>query len=300
MKDGINRLFTPLELRRLAGLEIGSRFTVEGGLMGAHRSRMRGVSLEFADYRAYVPGDDLRQLDWRVFARNERLYVRQYEQETSLRVYLLVDASGSMAYQYEDRPSKFRLAARLAAALAYVTVHQQDSAGLTLFDTAVRAQLPAAGGPEHLRILANKLADHAPERQTNIAQTLHSLAENMRRRGLVVILSDLLDDLDRLRQALAHFRRRRHDVIVYHTLDNAEIDLPFTGDAAFRDLETGEVLPVNARDIRRAYQEQIQKFLYDCRRICASLDIDYMLAETGREVPQLLQQHLSRRRRMGK
>jgi uncharacterized protein (DUF58 family) len=299
-KDGINRLFTPLDLRKLAGLNLGSRFMVEGTLLGAHRSHLKGVSLEFSDYRAYVPGDDLRQLDWRVFARNERLYIRQFEQETNLRVFLLVDASASMAYAYQKRPTKFQFAARLAAAVAYVTVMQQDGIGLTLFDKEVRFQLPPASSSEHLRILANRLADHQPAAETDIALTLHGLAEKMRRRAMVVIISDLLDDLDKLRPALAHFRRRKHDVILYHVLDPAEIDFPFTGDTAFQDLETNALLPVNPREVRKAYQDRMQEFLFACRQMCASLDIDYVLAATDQDVPVLLQQHLSRRRKKGR
>lgn len=300
MKDGIYRHFNALEIRRLAGLSLGSRFPIEGMMLGSHRSHLKGVSLEFSDYRAYVQGDDLRQLDWRVFARNERLYIRQYEQECNLRVYLLVDGSASMRYSDEERPTKFRFAAKLAAGLAYVTVFQQDSVGLTLFDTAVRAQLPPGSGAEHLRIVANRLADHEPAEQTNLAQTLHALAEKVRRRALVIVITDLFDDLERLRQALAHFRRRRHDVILYHVLDPAEIEFPFRGDTAFTDLETGELLPVNPREVRNAYQEQMRTFLFSCRQMCANLDIDYVLAETKDDAPLLLQRHLSRRRRRGR
>jgi uncharacterized protein (DUF58 family) len=300
MKDGIYRHFSALEIRRLAGLNVGSRFPIEGTMLGSHRSHLKGVSLEFSDYRAYVQGDDLRQLDWRVFARSERLYIRQYEQECNLRVYLLVDGSASMGYSHGGRPTKYQHAARLAAGLAYVTVSQQDSVGLTLFDTAIRAQLPGAGGAEHLRILSNRLADHEPARRTDLAQTLHGLAEKVRRRALVIVLTDLFDDLERLRQALAHFRRRRHDVILYHVLDPAEIEFPFAGDTAFTDLETGEQLPINPREIRAAYEQQFQAFLFQCRQMCANLDIDYLLADTGGEAPLQLQRHLARRRRRGR
>lgn len=298
MKDGITRLFSPLEMRRLAGLRLGSRFTVEGTMVGAHRSNQRGVSLEFSDYRHYVPGDDLRHLDWRAMARSERLYIRQYEQECNLRVYLLVDASGSMGYAGPGRSvTKFQTAVRLAAALAYITVRQQDSVGLTLFADKVGFQLPAGGGAEHLRILANRLADAVPGKETNIADTLHGLAGSIRRRALVVICSDLFDDLDRLRQALAHFRRRKHDVIVYHTLDPAETDFPFEGDTAFTDLETGTELPLNPRELRGAYLEEFQNFLYETRRICAGLDVDYVPAAGLSDLPRFLQQHLARRQR---
>ncbi len=296
MNDGMSRMFTPLEMRRLAGLRLGSRFTVEGTMVGAHRSSQRGVSLEFSDYRHYVPGDDLRHLDWRAMARNERLYIRQYEQECNLRVYLLVDASGSMGYAGPGQTAaKFQTAARLAAALAYITVRQQDNVGLTLFAKDLLFQLPAGGGAEHLRILTNRLAAQKPAGETGIAETLHRLAGSIRRRALVVIFSDLFDDLDRVRQALAHFRRRKHDVILYHMLDPAELDFPFEADTAFTDLETGVELPVNPRELRQAYLHEMETFLYETRRICAGLDVDYVRTAGIADIPLFLRRHLTKR-----
>ena len=299
MNDGISRLLTNVEIARLGNLALGSRFTVEGTLAGAHRSPLKGFSVEFADYRQYVPGDDLRHLDWRVYARNERLYIRQYEEECNLRVYLLVDASASMAYGH-DRISKYRFAGKLAAALAYVTVHQQDSVGLTIFDSSVRSRMPAGSGAEHLRLLANQLCDHEPGNETDVALTLHRLAETVRRRALVVILSDLYDDLERLRTSLAHFRGRKHDVILYHVLDRAEIDFPFRDIGNFEDLETGGTVITNPREVRRAYQEEFSEFLFSCQRICAGLDIDYVLATTDEPVGGFVTRHLARRRRRGR
>ncbi len=299
MNDGINRLLDSLEIVRLGSLALGSRFTVEGTLAGAHRSPLKGFSVEFSDYRQYVPGDDLRHLDWRVYARNERLYIRQYEEECNLRVYLLVDASGSMAYS-RGGISKYRFAAKLAGALAYVTVHQQDSVGISIFDAEVRKQLPARSGLEHLRVLTNMLADHEPGNATDTAQTLHRLAESVRRRALIIVLSDLYDDLERIRNALAHFRRRKHDVILYHILDRSEIDFPFREIGNFQDLETAETTITNPREVRRAYQEAFSEFLYSCERTCAGLDIDYMLATSDQPVGEFVQRHLNRRRRRGR
>jgi len=299
MNDGITRLLNNREIARLGRLALGSRFTVEGTLAGAHRSPLKGFSVEFADYRQYVPGDDLRHLDWRVYGRNERLYIRQYEEECNLRVYLLVDASNSMSYGH-GRISKYRFAAKLAGALAYVTSHQQDSVGVTIFDSKVRTQVPARSGLEHLRAVANLLSDHTPAHETDVAMTLHRLAEQVRRRGLVVILSDLFDDLERLRNALAHFRRRKHDVIVYHVLDRAEVEFPFRDIGNFEDLETRETLITNSREIRAAYQEAFAEFLFSCERISASLDIDYILATTDNAVGDFVQRHLARRQRRGR
>lgn len=299
MDDGINRLLSSLEIVRLGNLALGSRFTVEGTLAGAHRSPLKGFSVEFSDYRQYVPGDDLRHLDWRVYGRNERLYIRQYEEECNLRVYLLLDASASMGYGRENI-SKYRFASKLAGALAYVTAHQQDSVGLSIFDSQVRKQIPARSGLEHLRAVANQLCDHEPSSETDVALSLHRLAEAVRRRALIVVLSDLFDDLERIRNSLAHFRRRKHDVIVYHTLDRAEIDFPFRDIGNFEDLETSQALITNPREVRRAYQEAFSEFLFSCEKMCAGLDIDYVLATTDQPVGNLVQRHLTRRSRRGR
>jgi uncharacterized protein (DUF58 family) len=232
--DGVHRLLTNLELIRLGRLNLASRFTVEGQLQGAHPSPLKGFSVEFADYRQYVPGDDLRHLDWRVFGRRERLYIRQYAEECNLRLYLLLDGSASMRYG-AAKVSKYQYAARLAAALAYVTVQQQDSAGLTVFNGEQSVSFPARSGSAHLRLLANALADFQPAGAAALARQVHRLAADIPRRALVVVLSDLYDDLDQLKVALARFRRRKHDVIVYHVLDRSEIEFPFADFGNFED-----------------------------------------------------------------
>lgn len=296
MNDGINRLLSKQEASGLANLTIGSRFTVEGTLQGAHRSPLKGFSVEFADYRQYVPGDDLRHMDWRVYAKNERLYIRQYEEECNLRVYMMVDASRSMDY-CGTGISKYRFASRLAAALAYVTVHQQDSVGLHVFDSKVRKQLPAKSGPEHLRILSNLLADHQPDKETDVAGSLHELAEQTKRRALVVIFSDLFDELDKIQHALAHFRRRKHDVVLFHVLDRNEVEFPFRESGAFKDPESGEVILTNPTEVRSAYQKALSDFLYSARQICASLDVDYTPAVTDGDLLPFVRRFLARRRK---
>jgi uncharacterized protein (DUF58 family) len=299
MNDGIHRLLTKAEVAGLHNLSMGSRFTVEGNLQGAHKSPLKGFSIEFADYRQYVKGDDMRHLDWRVYARNERLYIRQYEEECNLRVYLVVDGSRSMAFGHEGH-TKYHFACRIAAALAYVTIQQQDSVGATVFDSRIRHQMPARSSREHLRLLGNVLADHQPASETNVAETLHRLAESVRRRALIVILSDLFDDLDSIHRALAHFRRRKHDVVVYHVLDPAEITFPFHDIGNFEDLETARTLVTNPREIRQAYQEAVSEFLYACQGACSALDIDYVLSTTDNTLTDFVRRHLSRRTRGGR
>jgi uncharacterized protein (DUF58 family) len=296
-RDGIHRLLSQREVAQLGRLVVGSRFTVEGQLQGAHRSPLKGFSVEFADYRQYVSGDDLRHLDWRVYGRQERLYIRQYEEECNLRVHLLLDGSHSMGYGSRD-VTKYNYAAKLAASLAYVTVHQQDSTGLTLFSDTIQADLAVRSGLQHLRNLANTAADHQPAGETNVARTIHAVAERTRRRALIVVFSDLFDDLPPLKKALAHFRRRRHDVVLYHVLDRAEIDFPFRDLGNFQDLETGQKLITNPRSIRRAYQEAFGEFLREIQRMCAGLDIDYNMVCTDTPSGPLLRRHLERRARM--
>ncbi len=294
MKDSINRLLTNLELTRLSRLNVSSRFTVEGQLQGAHPSPLKGFSVEFADYRQYVPGDDLRHLDWRVYGRSERLYIRQYEEECNLRLYILLDASGSMLYGSE-KLTKFTYATRLAAALAYVTIQQQDSVGLTVFNAANKAQYAARSGLAHLRQVANCLAEFTAEDEGNLADNIHLQAEARQRRALIVVISDLYDDPEKLRLALAHLRRRRHDVILYHVLDRAEIEFPFRDLGNFEDMETGERIITNPKAIRHTYQEVFTDFLKRTQAICSSLDIDYNMVTTDAAFIPLIRQHLNRR-----
>lgn len=292
--DGIRRLLNPEELSRLARLGIASRFVVEGAQAGAHRSPLKGFSVEFADHRQYVAGDDPRHLDWRVFGRNERLYVRQYEEETSLRVHLLVDASRSMAY-YSAGISKYQFACRCAAALAYIVSNRQDNVGLALFDRTCRCLLPARGGAEHLRVLCNTLANATPSDATLFPGALHQLAEKYSKRALVVLLSDLFTDLEDLRSVLAHFRRVRHDVVVYQILDRAELEFPFRDIGCFEDLETGVKITANPREIRDDYQQALASFLDSCRKVCADLDVEHVLALSDEAPVDFIRRHLHRR-----
>ena len=294
MQDGTHQILPHQELARLDRLFMGSRFTVEGQLQGAHRSPQKGFSIEFADYRQYVPGDDLRHLDWRVYARNDRLYIRQYEEECRLRVFLLVDGSASMGYQYGEI-SKYAYAAKLAGALAYVTVKQQDAVGLTIFSQASEVQLPARSGATHLRILANHLAAHQPRQKTDLAGTIHGLVSRVQRRALFIIMSDLFDDLAALRRALAHFHRKHHDVVLYHVLDRAEIEFPFRETGQFRDLENGRTIITSPASIRQAYQERFSAFLEEVQGMAAGLDIDYILATSDIPPVSFIRRHLNRR-----
>ena len=296
---GIFDFLTAGDLSRLGRVSIGSRFTAEGSIAGSHKSQRKGVSVEFADYRQYVAGDDPKHLDWRVFGRNERLYIREYEEETGLKVHLLVDASSSMSCG-DQKVTKFDFASKLAAALAYVVIHHQDSAGLALFDAKTRSLLPPKSGPDHLRTICNTLKATRPSEKTDLASCLHSLAEQAKRRGLVIIFSDLFDDMGKIRSALAHFRRRRHDVIVYHILSRSEIDFPFRDSAIFKDPESGDTITANPKEVRDSYLAAFEEYLTTCRQVCSSLGVDYQIAMSDSHPVDYLIRHLRQRALAGR
>jgi len=297
MNEGIYRLLTHLEVSELAHLSIGSRFAVEGSMQGAHRSRLKGSSIEFSDYRQYVPGDDVRHVDWRVYGRKERLYIRQYEEESNLRVYLMVDTSKSMAFRYQNM-RKYDFAAKLAAALAYVTVQQQDSVGLQLFGTRLQHTLPPRSGKDHLRVVAETLAENEPSEETDMVASFEMLTQKAGRRGLVIIISDLYDEHpDALKNILSRLKQRKHDVVVYQVVDRAELELPFRNVGKFQSLESGSELVSNPNEIRQSYQKAVANFLEGCRTTCNAMNTEYALVQTDQPVVPFVRRHLGRRQR---
>ena len=286
-------------MRRLDHLVLGSRWTAEGGRAGRHSSVLKGASVEFRDHRDYVQGDSLRHLDWKVFGRSERYYIKQFQEETSLRVHLVIDASASMAFKHSGRVSKFEFARELAASAAYLAHHQQDSVGLVIYDDQVRCWLPTKGGSRHIRHFLESLAAHQASGRTDTGKALEALAEGMARRGLVMMLSDLLDDPEAVFRALAHFRRRGHDVVLIHVLDPAELDLPFDGVSDFIDMETGERLEADAALIRRSYREAINAAIESFRARCGALRVDFRIATTDRAPSDFLNGLLADRKRLG-
>lgn len=297
--SGFRDFLSPETMRRLDRLALGSRWTADGGRAGKHASTLKGASIEFRDHRDYVQGDSLRHLDWKVFGRSERYYIKQFQEETSLRVHLVLDASASMDFQHSGKASKFGFARELAAAVAYLANHQQDSVGLVIYDDEVRRWIPAKGGTRHARNLLEALADHRPGGRTDTGKALESLADGMARRGLVWMMSDLLDDPEAVFRALAHFRRRGHDVVLVHVLDPAELELPFDGVSEFIDMETGERLEADAALVRRSYREAIGAAMDGFRQRCGALCADYRIATTDRPPADFLRELLSERTRTG-
>src|SRR3954451_20972577 len=265
----------PEALSRLKNLSLAAKQVVEGYFAGMHKSPHKGFSVEFAEHREYVPGVDPRHIDWRVFGRRDKIYVKQYEEETSLRCYLLLDKSASMDYKSDHVPmTKLEYASYLAATLAYLVAFQHDAAGLYTFDTKVRERIQPRQGPGHLRLLMEKLEDNKAGGETTLADTFHNLAETIKRRALVVVLSDLFDDPEHLVAALKHFRHKKHEVLVLQVLDPAELTFPFDDVTRIEDMESGREITSDPRAFRRAYLEELEKFLETVRAGCRSAQID--------------------------
>jgi uncharacterized protein (DUF58 family) len=285
----------PEALGRLKNLTLAARQVVEGYFAGMHKSPHRGFSIEFAEHREYTPGIDPRHIDWRVFGRRDKLYVKQYEEETSLRCYVLLDKSGSMGYKSGGPLTKLEYSSFLAASLAYLMAFQHDSVGLITYDTRVRDLLPPRQGPGHLRVLMEKLEQTDPGGDTGLSQTFHQLAETLKRRALIVVISDLFDDPDKLIEGLKHFRHKKHEVIVFQTLDPAERTFPFDDVSRIEDLENQREVTSDPRAFRKAYLEGLAEFLAQIRAGCLGAQIDYTLAETDQPFDLFLGTYLARR-----
>jgi uncharacterized protein (DUF58 family) len=286
-------------LSRLKNLSLAARLVVEGFFSGMHKSPHKGFSIEFAEHREYTPGIDPKHIDWRVFGRRDKLYVKQYEEETSLRCYLLLDRSASMGYKSATaKLTKLEYGSFLAASLAYLMAFQHDTVGLITYDTGVRDRIPPRQGPAHLRVLLEKLEDTSPGGETSLSETFHQLAESIKRRALVIVISDLFDDPDELVGALKHFRHKKHEVIVLHTLDPAEVTFPFDDVTQIEDLETAREVISDPRAFRKSYLEELAKFLDIIRGGCRSSQIDYAQAETDKRFDTFLGTYLARRQMM--
>ena len=285
----------PLALGKLKNLSLAARLVVEGFFSGMHKSPHKGFSVEFAEHREYSPGIDPRHIDWRVYGRRDKLYVKQYEEETSMRCYLLLDTSASMGYRSEGALSKLEYGAYLAGSLAYMTAVQHDAVGLVTFDDQVRSTVPPRQGPGQLRVMMELLESHQAGGETRLSDTLHELAESIKRRSLVVVISDLFDDPAALVGALKHFRHKKHDVIVFQTLDPAELTFPFDDVSRIEDMETGREITSDPRAFRASYLEELERFLQVIRGGCRAANIDYEIAETNLDIGTYLGAYLAKR-----
>jgi uncharacterized protein (DUF58 family) len=294
-------LLAPQDLAALGGLEFVAQKVVEGFLAGLHRSPHRGFSVEFAEHRAYQPGDDLRYVDWRMFGRSDRYFIKQYEEETNLRSYLFLDASASMAWSSApgELPPKLWYAKQLAMSLALLLLRQGDGVGLIGFDTTIRSQIAPRGGRRHWHDLLRATESLAASGRTDAASALQDVVGRVQRRGLVILFSDLLVDPEATRLALKFLRHRGHEVLVFHLIDPGELELPGVSDARFIDPETGEEVPVSVADLRREYREAVERALAEWRHFFALQKIDYLVLETDQPMVHALRAYLRKRERLG-
>src|SRR4051812_45594328 len=292
----------PITLAKVRSLELQARLIVEGYLSGMHKSPYHGFSVEFAEHREYVPGDDLKHLDWKVYSRTGRFYLKQYEEETNLTLWLLVDASESMQYGSgapgaDGQPlvRKYDYACMCAAALAYLTLHQQDGVGLVTYDHAVRMFLRPSSQPSHLKQIVNILNRGPGKERTALAPIFHDLAERIPRRGIIVLLSDCFDELDDILAGLKHLRHKKHEVIVFQVLDPAEIDFPFQDATLFRGMEQEPELLTAPRALRDGYLENLNAFLDGLHHGCLMQNIDHLQFRTDAPLGKLMAGYLARR-----
>jgi uncharacterized protein (DUF58 family) len=276
---------------RMSKLQFTARQVVEGVITGMHKSPHRGFSVEFSEHREYVPGDEIRHLDWRAYGRSDRYYIKLYEQETNLRATLVLDTSASMKFA-----DKLDYGRHLCACLAYLLSMQQDLAGFIAIDDSVKVEMPPGSSPTHLDRLFKSLESLVAGKATDLPNQLHSLAERLPRRSMVILVSDLWMDPPELVRALQHLRYRNHQTMVLHLLHRAEVDLPYDKQVTLEDLETGERIQIDPRNLREAYREQVQTYLTDIRRACGSGDVEYHSMFIDQPYDRALVQLLSGRR----
>jgi uncharacterized protein (DUF58 family) len=298
MSENALKILTPKFISQLSGMELRAKLIVEGFLVGMHRSPYHGFSVEFAEHRQYFPGDDISNIDWKVFGRSDRLYIKQYEEETNLKAYILIDASNSMGFKRDGEITKLEYASYLAAGLIYLMTKQQDAAGLAIYDEKIRRFFEPHLTYSYMKLLLTELSILQANSKTSTETALSSLAERIKRRGLIIVISDFLDETKSVITALKHFRHRKNEVIAFHILDDSEINLDFPGDAVFTDLETGERIPTQVSALRTAYRKSVNNFIHDLKSKCFENDIDYALISTSTPFDKALTAYLTRRKKM--
>ena len=285
--------FDPKVLAGIANLGLRARWVVEGLMSGVHKSRAKGFSVEFEEHREYSPGDEIRRIDWKALGKFDRYFIKEYEDETNLRAHLVLDASASMNYA-SDGITKFDYGCTLTASLAYLILKQQDAAGLVTFSDRIEAFIPPRAKRDYLLQILHALESRNPAGETNVGKILEDIAGQIRRRGLVILVSDLLDEPEPILKGLRQFRFKGNDVIVFHLLDRAELDLPFDGNILFEDLEAANLqIVADPRAIRTTYRQVVQEFIAEMRKQCHADSIDYQLISTSTPLDQALASYLS-------
>jgi uncharacterized protein (DUF58 family) len=291
------KFFDPRTVARLKNLSMVAKGIVEGFLTGLHRSPFHGFSVEFSGHREYAPGDDLKFLDWKVYGRTDRYYIKQFVQETNVRTHILLDMSASMNFG-SSGVTKLEYASYLAAALTQLLVSQQDAVGLVTFDNRVQKYIPPKSTPSHVRRILHALEEIEPSQDTSVAPVLHHIAETIHRSGLIILITDLYDDFDQIISGLEHLRHYYHSLIVMHVMDENELTFPYESVAEFVDLEDRSRVQVNPLLVRERYLELLQAFLDKCRKDLLQHDMEYLLMNTATPYDKVLARYLAARRKM--
>lgn len=290
----LDKYMDPKVLTKIKKLDLAARLIVEGFITGRHRSPFHAFSVEFAQHREYAAGDDLRHLDWKVFAKSDRYYIKQYEAETNLRCSFLLDTSESMAFTHDPNiHSKLEYAKYIVASLAYLLTQQQDAVGLVTYDNQVGTFLRPGSSPAHFRLMLHTLAEKEPANKSNVATLFDDLAQRLNRRGLVVILSDLFDTPENILKGLSHFRMRRHEVIVFHIMDQFELTFPYEEFTMFEGMEGWADLLVDPRALRAGYMKEMNEFSTRMERGCQAAGVDYIRLDTSKPLDVELAAYLA-------
>ncbi len=290
----------PKTLDRIKRMDVRARLVVEGFITGQHRSPYHGFAVEFASHREYAPGDEIKHIDWKVWSKTDRLYIKEYEAETNVRCTMLVDCSKSMRYGETSGWSKFDYAATAAASLGYLLQQQQDSVGLVLFSNRIEKVMKNSTHPNNLKQMLNELERTQPDRTTDVGDVFLSLASQIRQRGIVALFSDLFVDLPTLGRSLNQFRLRHNEVIVFHVMHRDELTFPFQDNTLFRGLEIEAQLHTEPRALRESYLQAVERYLAQVRKLCAVAGIDHVLIDTSKPLDAVLTSYLSFRQKRRK
>jgi uncharacterized protein (DUF58 family) len=279
-------------------MELIARLVVEGFISGLHKSPYHGFSVEFAEHRQYMPGDEIRYIDWKVYGKSDKFYIKEYEEETNLKSYIILDRSSSMGYS-SGPISKLEYGSYLAASLSHLMLRQRDAVGLIAFDENITHFIPPRGNTLHIHNILKELGEISPGGETDTLAVFGALAERIKRRGLIIIISDFLDDPDTVLLGLKHFRHRKHEVIAFHLLDKDELVFPFRSHILFKDLETGRSLVAHAQTLQEAYLKELREFTDRLRKECRQRGIDYLQIDTSTPLDKALLSYLIKRRELG-
>lgn len=291
----ISKYLDPRLLASLASMEIRARNVVEGFVEGLHKSPYKGFNVEFSEYRQYVPGDPLKDIDWKAYARTDKLYIKEHEEETNLSGYLVMDTSGSMSYKGSGAMSKIEYASTLAASLGYLMLKQQDSVGLVSFANGLRKMIRPRTGMAHLKAICKELEETEVSDKTNIGETLDLVGQSMRKRGIFIMFSDLMDNADVIIKKLRQLRTRKHEIVLFHVLDRDELTFPFEDTTMFHDMEDNSEIVTDAFSLRQEYLKRVRKLIQTFKSALRKSGIDYLIADTSMPLESSLRSFFTRR-----